>query len=62
MLIGYHIVQPQRGCSYYLTKRGWICVVVLCILCPPLAWLPCIIPSCSQVSRARRFFLFLHGA
>jgi len=37
------------GCSCDLTKEGWLAVIALALLFLPLAWVPCVMPSCRQV-------------
>eukprot|EP00824_Muranothrix_gubernata_P004223 TRINITY_DN153_c0_g1_i1.p2 TRINITY_DN153_c0_g1~~TRINITY_DN153_c0_g1_i1.p2 ORF type:complete len:210 (+),score=40.00 TRINITY_DN153_c0_g1_i1:38-631(+) len=41
------ILTPQTR-STRLSAIGWFWVILLCLFCFPLAWIPCVIPGCYE--------------
>jgi hypothetical protein len=50
VIIGYEYYQPKAGCFQCdgLSSQGLLSVILLVILFWPLAWIPCLMPSCFE--------------
>lgn len=48
VVIGYQVVQPTGGCSCDLKPEGWFVVIILILLLPCVACVPCCISGCFQ--------------
>lgn len=47
-IVGYQLVEPDTGCSADLKLEGWLVVLILVLVFPCVAWIPCCIPDCFQ--------------
>lgn len=48
VIIGYQVVQPQESCSCDLKIEGWLVVLILLLVFPCVACIPCCMPDCFQ--------------